>query len=76
MKIALLALLGLALGALGGAALVLVEDLGPGRLDLFVIALDRVVAAIGQAERGQRRQHGQDLAHQISPGGIGRKLPD
>ena len=41
------------------------------RLDLLVLALDRVVSAIGEAERGQRRQHGQNLAHEISPGGIG-----
>jgi hypothetical protein len=53
-----------------GAALILVHDLGPGGLDLLVLTLDRVVAAIGQAQRGQGGQHGQDLAHQISPGGI------
>ena len=41
-----------------GAALVLVDDLRPARLDLLVIGLDRVVAAIGQAQRRQRRQHG------------------
>ena len=41
-----------------GAALVLVQDLGPARLDLLVIGLNGVVAAIGQAQRRQRRQHG------------------
>ena len=41
-----------------GAALVLVDDFGPVRLDLLVIALDRVVAAIGQAQGRQRRQRG------------------
>jgi hypothetical protein len=41
-----------------GAALVLVDDLGPARLDLLVSGLDRIIAAIGEAQRRQRGQHG------------------
>src|ERR1700682_5885868 len=41
-----------------GAALILVDDLGPARLDLLVVGLDLVVAAIGEAQGLQRRQHG------------------
>src|SRR5947209_1544361 len=46
-----------------GAALILIDDFGPARLDLLVLALDRVISAIGQAQRRQRRQHGQDFPH-------------
>src|SRR5450755_1930240 len=48
-----------------GAALVLVDDLRPARLDLFVLRLNRVVAAIGEAQCRQRRQHGPKSAHRI-----------
>ena len=50
-----------------GAALILVDDLGPVRLDLLVVALDGVVAAIGEAQGRKRRQHRQKSAHQILP---------
>src|SRR6185312_6991273 len=39
-----------------GAALILVEHFGPGRLDCLILFLDGVVAATGQAE-GQQQQH-------------------
>src|ERR1700692_3691649 len=57
-----------------GTALVLVQDLGPARLDLLIIGLDRIVTAIGKAQRRQRRQHGPQSAHRKSPVTIFRQV--
>ena len=51
-----------------GAALILVQDLGPGGLDAFVLPLQVVVAASGEREGGEDGEKASEFAHHGSSG--------
>src|SRR6266850_450882 len=58
-----------------GAALVLVQHLGPGRLDLLVPALQLVVAAAGQKQGAERRNCHHESTHGFLLAYAGNRRP-